>query len=318
MEQDSFFYKLTHRNLFRVIENRLINMYFIMQYHFIKRDFTEYHVDDIDRTLTLIEEQGQSISRFGDGEFKWIQMKSQDSFQTPDAGLSKRLEEVLKSSSNHCMIGLPDAFSGMSQFTRNGKDGWRMIMARDVHPILPLLDKNRHYGNANISRPYMDFNNKNAAETIFKHFKRIWRNRNLLIVEGAKSRLGIGNDLFSGSESVQRILCPEINAWSVYEEIKSTTVSYAQTLDNPLIIIALGPTATVLAYDLSETGIQALDLGHIDIEYEWMKKHYLKKHAIPGKYVNEAPTEGGRLVSADIQSDTYHSEILVRIGSDEK
>ncbi|QYC98769.1 DUF1792 domain-containing protein [Lactiplantibacillus plantarum] len=318
MKQDSFFYKLTHRNLFKAFKNRLINKYFIGKYHFIKKDFSEYHIDDINQTLTVIEEQGKSISRFGDGEFKWIQMKYQDSFQAPDLGLSKRLAEVLKSDSRYCMIALPDAFSGMSQFTRDGKNGWRMIMARDVHPILPLLDKKYHYGNANISRPYMDFSDKNAAKTTFKQFKRIWAHRNLLIVEGSKSRLGIGNDLFSGSQSIQRILCPEVNAWSAYAKIKAMTVNYAQKIDNPLVIIALGPTATVLAYDLSEVGIQALDLGHIDIEYEWMNKHYLKKHAIPGKYVNEAPTEGGRSVSADIQSDAYHSEILVRISSDEK
>ena len=35
------------------------------------------------------------------------------------------------------------------------------------------------------------------------------------------------------------------------------------------MLIALGPTATILAYDLAEKGVQALDVGHIDIEYEW-------------------------------------------------
>ena len=38
---------------------------------------------------------------------------------------------------------------------------------------------------------------------------------------------------------------------------------------NKLILIALGPTATILAYDLYKLGYRAIDIGHIDIEYEW-------------------------------------------------
>ena len=35
-----------------------------------------------------------------------------------------------------------------------------------------------------------------------------------------------------------------------------------------MVIIALGPTATVLAYDLSLKGIQSLDIGHITNVYD--------------------------------------------------
>ena len=44
-----------------------------------------------------------------------------------------------------------------------------------------------------------------------------------------------------------------------------------------IILIALGPTATVLAYDLSKRGYQAIDVGHIDIEYEWFLNNASKK-----------------------------------------
>jgi hypothetical protein len=40
---------------------------------------------------------------------------------------------------------------------------------------------------------------------------------------------------------------------------------------NILILISLGPTATVLAYDLAKLGYWAIDIGHIDNEYEWLK-----------------------------------------------
>lgn len=45
-----------------------------------------------------------------------------------------------------------------------------------------------------------------------------------------------------------------------------------------LVLIALGHTATVLAYDLAEVGYQAIDIGHIDIEYEWFLMRAPKKY----------------------------------------
>ena len=36
-----------------------------------------------------------------------------------------------------------------------------------------------------------------------------------------------------------------------------------------LILLMLGPTAKVLGFQLSREGYQAIDIGHIDSEYEW-------------------------------------------------
>lgn len=47
-------------------------------------------------------------------------------------------------------------------------------------------------------------------------------------------------------------------------------------------------TATVLAYDLSLYGYQAVDIGHIDIEYEWLRMGAKTKVPVPGKFTNEA------------------------------
>ena len=69
-----------------------------------------------------------------------------------------------------------------------------------------------------------------------------------------------------------------------YDEILSTL---KQESKDSLIILALGPTATILAYDLAKEGYQALDLGHIDIEYEWFKMKSAEKVKISNKYTNE-------------------------------
>ncbi len=74
-----------------------------------------------------------------------------------------------------------------------------------------------------------------------------------------------------------------------------------------MLLLALGPTATVLAYDLSLRGFQAIDIGHIDIEYEWFLMKATKKVPIKNKHVQEL----GRDKTANGDSDaTYDSQIV--------
>ena len=135
------------------------------------------------------------------------------------------------------------------------------------------------------SRFYMDYKDKSNSEVVINKLKKIWENRDITIIEGYLSRLGVGNDLFDKANSIRRILCPSNNAFSKYTEILKESMKENK---NRLILIALGPTATVLAYDLYLNGHQAFDLGHADIEYEW----YLRKATTPckieNKYVNES------------------------------
>ena len=81
---------------------------------------------------------------------------------------------------------------------------------------------------------------------------------------------------------------------------------------NVLILIALGPSATVLAYDLSKIGYQAIDIGHADIEYEWFIRRAISKIAIEYKDVNEA--KNGLYDKSCISRDeVYKKEIIKEI-----
>ena len=73
-----------------------------------------------------------------------------------------------------------------------------------------------------------------------------------------------------------------------------------------LILIALGPTATVLAYDLSKQGYQAIDIGHLDVEYEWFLQSASDKCIIKNKYVNEVDN---REVS-DLSDPEYQDQVI--------
>ena len=62
-------------------------------------------------------------------------------------------------------------------------------------------------------------------------------------------------------------------------------------------------------------GYQALDVGHIDIEYEWYLRKATNKIPIEGKYVNEA---GGIKEKIEINDKNYKKSIIVNLGEDNK
>ncbi len=123
------------------------------------------------------------------------------------------------------------------------------------------------------------------------------------------SRLGVGNDLFYNARSIKRILCPAVNAYECYDEILRKTKKASASVG--LVLVALGATATVLAYDLAKVGIWAIDIGHVDIEYEWMNSGAIEKIPVKSKYVNEA--KNGRCMTK-LTDEKYNSEIIARIG----
>lgn len=80
---------------------------------------------------------------------------------------------------------------------------------------------------------------------------------------------------------------------------------------NKLILLAIGPISTVLAYDLYKAGYQVIDIGHVDIEYEWYLRNVTTKVKIEGKYVNEIKTGNNDII--DIKDKVYSIQIIAKI-----
>ena len=127
------------------------------------------------------------------------------------------------------------------------------------------------------------------------------------------SRFGVNNDLLSDSADIRRIICPPQNAWGKYDEILREVTKYVQTDD--IILITLGPTATVMAYDLAMMGFQAVDIGQLDNEYEWYLKNASERTPIPGKMVAECVGEDGRGIidNKAFNNPDYYSQICAQI-----
>ena len=77
-----------------------------------------------------------------------------------------------------------------------------------------------------------------------------------------------------------------------------------------LILAALGPTATILAYDLCEKGYQAIDIGHLDIEYEWYLMGATEKVDIAYKSVNEVTGLINKNIEDENLKKEYESQII--------
>ena len=259
-------------------------------------------VKDVNEAIDIIVKNKASISRYGDGEFNLLQGKSIN-FQEYDKKLALRLKEILVSKKKNMLICIPDVFNGLKQYVPYSKRVWTALLACNRKKWCNLLNINKIYYNAFISRPYVIYKEKNNCKDKFINLKRIWDCKELLIVEGEKSRLGIGNDLFNNSKIIERIICPSINAYARYDEILEAVQQHNK---NKLVLIALGPTATVLAYDLHKLGYQAIDIGHVDIEYEWFLKKASGKVKIDGKFTNEA-------IDSDVDSNcVVDHEIYLR------
>ncbi|MCT2922996.1 DUF1792 domain-containing protein [Streptococcus thermophilus] len=59
-------------------------------------------------------------------------------------------------------------------------------------------------------------------------------------------------------------------------------------MKNLIVLLAIGLTATVLSYDLADNGFQVIDIGHLDVEYQWYLMQAKKKMPLENRTtVNE-------------------------------
>ena len=52
-----------------------------------------------------------------------------------------------------------------------------------------------------MTRPYMDYADHHIVKKWFTSLMRIWENRDIVLIEGCKSRLGVGNNLFEKAKA---------------------------------------------------------------------------------------------------------------------
>ena len=276
---------------------------------FKQEELFDISVMSIDETLDQLLETEQSLIRFGDGEFNLINGNS-IAYQEYQENLAQEMREILlhaDDTENKVLICLPEIFEifkGSFLQNEDSEKFWKQVLD-DHGRFFQETCQAKRYGSTWISRPYIDNKDKSHAITQFEKIKSLFEHKDILIVEGATTRSGVGNDLFNNVLSIKRIICPSHHAFSKVDAIQQAILDHAP---GRIILLMLGPTAKILAYRLSQLGYRALDLGHIDPEYEWMKMGAVTRVQLKHKHTAEFNFDQG---IEFVEDEDYNSQIVV-------
>ena len=92
----------------------------------------------------------------------------------------------------------------MDLYTEKSKEFWKEHLFFSRKTYLKYCDQSKLYENTFFSRPYYSFVDKEQAGRWFERIKEIWKDRDVVIVEGEGTHMGVGNDLMDTAASVDR------------------------------------------------------------------------------------------------------------------
>lgn len=290
----------------RILLGPFVAYVFYFYYVNIKKNSLKPKILSIEDTISKIQQENLSVIRFGDGEISLIENYSL-SFQEKNKELIHSLEKILHSNHDKLLLCI------LNIWENHIEDLDPKVYWFELHHILKhhttwerLISPTQQYGDAFITRPYLTIKDKSRSDSIFLSLRSLWKDKDVVLIEGEKARNGVGNNLFSLSKSLTRILCPAENAYSRYSEIKNACMKMDK---NCLMLVSLGPTAKPLAYELFLAGYQVIDIGHTDMEYEMFLRQETILSKVPYKYFNEINERNPE----ECKDETYLSQIVAKI-----
>ena len=204
-------------------------------------------------------------------------------------------------------MAIANNYGNLEQYDELIANGIRKYMTKEIRDYhYTLLNKNRVYYDAYMFKGYMPYKNKELSGQRFSIMKKIWKGRDIVIVEGEYTRTGVGNDLLADAKSIERILAPTKNASVVYNQLLKEALKINK---DKLILVVLGPAGKCLAYDMFNQGYQVVDIGQIDMDYEWYLAGQGVKVPNPKKYVSQLP----EMEIIDIDDDKYKAQIIAHV-----
>lgn len=244
-------------------------------------------VHTIDETIDELLNTEKSMVRFGDGEI--VMIKGGDlMLQKASPEIGAGLTEILAYPYDDLMVTIPGIFDTLSDHHKASRQFWRdhLLFCRKTYE--KYCNPDRVYYTTFVSRCYYYGNDRSNCDRWFAKIRKIWENRDIVIVEGTKTHNGVGNDLFDSARSIERIICPPKDAYGALSEIVEACIRYET---DRLFLLSIGVAAKFLAPELYRRGYRVLDIGNMDLEYEWYVRQApgkmpLKKHEIVGEEAN--------------------------------
>ena len=190
-------------------------------------------------------------------------------FQDYAKELADKLANILKSSDEACLVGLPGL---MFKWPTEESDYTRDWMLKNRMYFLDFLsgriNLEKEYIAAGFTCYYMGRKDgsTNSLELHYEKKKRLFEGKRLVIFAGDHILSGLSHNVFERAKSIEIVHCPKKNAFSVYSQIMDKARSYP--MEGTVLGFILGPTATALAWELSMEGYLAWDFGHIAKDYD--------------------------------------------------
>ncbi len=259
-------------------------------------------------TLNYLIDNNLSISRFGDGECSIAFDHKGIHFQEYSDDLKDKLLKVLTTKNDKILVSFNNSFVDESKYRvivkygRTGKvyDSFETIkLANDIGILerkneqifykgkfreIRRIFKNPILGDATvfyIGFYYKEYQKANL-EIVFELYKRLFKDKRILFVcpenplMSKSFRTLIEEGVIQSHEDATFYFVPSTNAFSKYKEILESILERQDTFD--LVIIQAGPTATVLAHELStKHNIKAYDVGSLNesIYKVWMDTNFI-------------------------------------------
>lgn len=209
-------------------------------------------------TIKAVIRGNKSLARFGDGELKIAKGKSAKSQASND---QMRIEfvDILKNNNPNCLVGIPNICN--HKMSRRKEEFWRQYR---VKTYSSMYDKNKIYYSSFITRP-------DASEHInhpeyWELCKNMWHNKDVVLLQGEKTNFDKTGTLFLNARTFIGIRGPERDAYEHIDELMKEIYVAIEGYSNPIVILALGPTATAMAYRMSSK-VQTIDMGHFGMFY---------------------------------------------------
>lgn len=239
----------------------------------IEKEFP--NVMTIEETINKILNEKKSVARYGDGEFNLLieSKKAQNIFQIKNEDLKRRLIEILRNKNEKILICI-SPFKSTKRNSSLKRETYFMerYWLYRWKELKSFFNIETLYGNSFISRINL------FQEISIDKIVKIWQDRKIVFVYSKEGRFNRDSRLFGNVEEFNEIFIPATNAFEKYEEILNKCKNYSK---DTLFLIAAGPTATVLAYDLSLEGYQAIDIGHFPNCYQEYLGEIKSPEALP-------------------------------------
>ncbi len=244
-------------------------------------------VTGIEETIEELIRTEKSLVRLGDGEITMIRGRDL-SFQKVNPEIIEGLKRILGYEHEDLMTAIPEIFGDLRIYRKESRDFWKehLLFSRKVYQT--YCNTHKIYANAYISRFYYPMADKSQCGKWIEKIRKIWKDKDIVIVEGDKTHNGVGNDLLDTVRSIERVIGPSEKAHEKVDEILECCKEYPK---DRLFLISLGIAAKFLTEKLFLEGYRVLDIGNLDMEYEWYlhqakDKEKIPKHDIIGEEEN--------------------------------